>query len=71
MICQHLGWYLCSLQAFDLMLNEAIGPGKVWGRGDVVDILSLQELDKFLTHEERAIICVDEAGQSILGDEFL
>ena len=37
----------------------------------MVDILLLQELVEFLRCEGRAIICVDEAGQSVLGDKFL
>ena len=45
--------------------------GTVWGRVDVVNMLSLQELAEFLGCKERAIICTDEAGWSILGDEFL
>ena len=53
------------------MLNEAIGLRKVWGSGDVVNVLLLQELGKFFRCNGRAIVCVDEAGWSVLGDEFL
>ena len=61
----------CSLQGLDLTLNETIGLGKVWGRGYMVNVLSLQELGKLFGWEGRAIVSVDEAGWSVLSDEFL
>ena len=53
------------------MLDEAIGPGEVWRRGCVFNVMSLQELDELIRYEGRTIVSVDEAGQSILGDKFL
>ena len=37
----------------------------------MVNVLSMEKLGKFIRHEGRAIVCVDETGQSILVDEFL
>ena len=51
------------------MLDEAIGLGKC-EESDVVNVLSLPELGKLSDVRGGAIVCVDEAGPSVLGYEL-
>ena len=62
---------LRTVFSLDLWLDDVVGLGKMWGRGSMVDVLSLQELGEFIGCKGRATISVDVAGQSVLGDEFL
>ena len=44
---------------------------KVWEKGGLVNVLLQQELCGFVRHKGRAIVGVEVAEWSVLGDKFL
>ena len=57
-----------SLECLDLPLHEAIGSGEVGRESGVVDVLLLEKLLEFVRSKWKAIVGINSAWGSILGN---
>ena len=55
-----------GLNGLDLAFYEAIRLCEVWGRGDMVDVVILEELCELIRSKWETIVSVEETRQSIL-----
>ena len=54
----------------DLAFFEAVGPWEVWGRGDMVDVVMLEELCKLIRSKWGNVVSVEETRWSLLQYEL-